>query len=399
MITSLYSAYHFIWSLVSALVFRFPSRKLHVVGITGTKGKTTTVALLSYIFDRAGHTTAFLSSAEEKIGNSRGRNKTGNSMPGRWYIQRFLRRAADAGCSFAFVEVTSQGVVQHRHRYIRWRDLGFLNIHPEHIESHGSFERYLAAKAAFFSYGAGQKDSDVRFFVNARDPRTQDMIVSVDPTQVVYFESGDLSGHEESIPLTLEGDFNRANIAAARAIALREGISDEEFFSALPEFPGIPGRMQFVAREPFRAVVDYAHTPDSLRAVYTHLRGTLPEGGRLVCVLGSAGGGRDTWKRAAFGALAGELCDAVYITNEDPYDESPRTIMEQIYEGMDEKFRSKAVIIEDRREAIRAALRAVRAGDILICTGKGSEAWIHGKNGALTPWNEAEVVREEIGTL
>src|ERR1700691_5407142 len=145
----LYSVYHFLWAWVGAQKYSHPSRGVYVIGITGTKGETTTLELLNAILEAAGKRTAILSSLRMKIGDESEKNPTGNSMPGRGAIQKFLRRARRARCGYALIEVTSQGVVQHRHRFINWNIGVITNLHPEHIESHGSFEKYRAAKLDF----------------------------------------------------------------------------------------------------------------------------------------------------------------------------------------------------------------------------------------------------------
>src|SRR5581483_5726503 len=147
-----YNVYHFLWSWLGAQVQNHPSRGLFVIGVTGTKGKTTTLELINAILEAAGKRTALLSSIRKKIDDASVPNPTGNSMPGRGYIQKFLRDARHAGCGYAIIEVTSQGAVQHRHRFINWNIGVITNLHPEHIEAHGSFENYRAAKLGFLQY-------------------------------------------------------------------------------------------------------------------------------------------------------------------------------------------------------------------------------------------------------
>ncbi len=146
------STYHFLWAWTGAMAYRFPSKKLFVIGVTGTKGKTTTLEIINAILEAGGKRTALLSSLRVKIGEASVKNRTGNSMPGRAFIQKFLRDAARVKCEYALIEVTSQGVVAHRHQFIKW-DMGVLtNLAPEHIESHGSFENYRNAKLSFLQY-------------------------------------------------------------------------------------------------------------------------------------------------------------------------------------------------------------------------------------------------------
>ncbi len=411
----LYSLYHWLWAFVSALAFGFPSRKLYVVGVTGTKGKSTTVEVMSAMFEAAGEKTAILSSVTRKVGERHGRNMTGNTMPGRFAIQKFLADAVRAKCTYAFVEVTSQGVLQHRHRFIDWNAAVFLNLAPEHIESHGSFEKYRDAKVSFFRYAARSPKKDRLFFINKNDESESyfEEAVKHNYGNSIYLFSGEdflrnvLAEHydlrSEKARKTLGewvlADFNLEDEAAAYALAKARGVSWDTVAHALTHFKGVPGRLEVAQEKPFVAVIDYAHTPDSLRKLYTTLRKDhLMDGGRLICVLGSAGGGRDKWKRPEMGKIAAEFCSFVVLTNEDPYNEEPEDIMSEIKAGILETRFSPAKLFEivDRREAIRKAIALAEKGDVVVATGKGSEMSINGKHGSKIPWNEREVFDEEL---
>ncbi len=380
------SLYHRLLPLLGAILYRFPSHRIRVIGVTGTKGKSTTLALLFHIFEYAGHRPALVSSTSVWMGKERERNMTGNSMPGRFFLQRFLRKAIKKGCDIALVEVTSQGVAQFRHQWIDWNDVAFLGIHPEHIEAHGSFEAYMAAKVSFFSYA--QAHTSATFFVRADDAHADSFVNAAGKHEVILFSQMD----GLVAPPSLLGDFNQINIACARRIALHEGVEDVTIQEAVSSFKGLEGRMQVVCESPVRGVVDYAHTPDSLRAVLSHLASDTK--GSLICVLGSAGGGRDKWKRPHLGAAASEYCDRIIVTNEDPYDEDPRAIMEAVYEGISNhhKEANTAEIIEEREAAIIKARLYAKEGDCIVCSGKGSENSIHVAGGKVIPWSDAEVL-------
>lgn len=394
---SVFSMYHRVWALVGAVLFGFPSRHIRVIGITGTKGKTTTVALLWHIFNYAGKRAAALSSAAVCVGQSCKKNTTGNTMPGRFFIQRWLWHAARAGCDYAFVEVTSQGVTQHRHRDIVWHAGAFIGIHPEHIESHGSFEKYRDAKASFFRFIATTRGAGARLFVNRDDPHADFFITAAGKTPLTLFSPTQVVAAD--MPPTLPGEFNKINVACALAIARAEGIEDEKIFSALAAFPGVEGRAAILARDPFTVIVDYAHTPQSLEAIYRlAIDFKKKPTARLLGVLGSAGGGRDVWKRPVMGAVAARFCDVVIFTNEDPYDENPQAIIDALREGFErEKEKNNrgqiSEVVMNRREAIARAIQSAGVGDVVVCTGKGSEMWIHGPHGSREAWSErAEVM-------
>ncbi len=393
-----YSIYHYLLSWAGAVVYRFPSKHIYVIGVTGTKGKTTTIALLDHVFRAAGFSVASLSSASVRIGDSVHKNMTGNSMPGRFFIQRFLHQAVQAGCSYAFLEVTSQGVVQHRHRHIFWKGVAFVGIHPEHIESHGSFENYLAAKASFFSYAATHARKGAAAFVYAQDAYKNHFVAAASPLPVELFSPNVMS--DDALAETLQSPFGKIHAACAQAIAVHEKIETPVIADALRSFPGVSGRMEFIVRTPFSVVVDYAHTPESLEALYQFLKKRyVASGKKLICLLGSAGGGRDAWKRQKFGAIAAQYGDFIFLTNEDPYDEDPEAILDAVHEGVPSVYPSDQVrIIIDRREAIAAALQLANPGDVVVLSGKGSERWIHGAHGKKFPWSEADEVRRALAS-
>jgi len=406
--------YHFLAAFLGALLYGFPSKRLYLVGVTGTKGKTTTLELMNAILKEAGKKTALLSSTAAQIGSERRKNQTGNTMPGRFFIQRFLAKAVRAGCTYALIEVTSEGVALSRHRFINWNAAFLINLHPEHIEAHGSFEKYRDAKLSFLRYAAekggvvfiNRDDKNAEYFLNALRPAIAVAYSKADVPDSFFYDPAQpmrTFSQEREFVMT---EFNKENVAAAVALARHLGISEETALRAIRSFKGVPGRMEFVQKEPFAVVVDYAHTPDSLRQVYESLEKLKPQipHSKLICVFGSAGGGRDKWKRPVLGKIAAEYCGAIIVTNEDSYDEDPKQIMREIINGVREHPRFDASLsgltyqIEDRREAIRTALSLAEKGDIVVITGKGSEEWIHTARGGKIPWNDAEIVAEMLGS-
>lgn len=388
------NAYHYSWSIISSFLLNTKS-PMRVIGITGTKGKTTTVALVEHIFKTAGYKTASLSTARICVDVVETPNMTGNTMPGRAFVKRWLMRAQRQKCDFAITEVTSQGVTQYRHLYIPWDDAVFLGIHPEHIESHGSFERYRDAKKEFFSYVA--KDVYSRhphFFVYAKDKESTHFIEAAGNHPVHQFQKEDIPSSWR-IPESLEGE-NKIDAAAACAIARRWNIADESIQRAIETFPGVPGRMEVIITTPIRAVVDYAHTPESLEGLCQLLREKKAPSARLICVLGSAGGGRDIAKRPRMGEVASRYCDIVVLTNEDPFDEDPMNIIKDIKRGIPNAYKGNTHLILDRKEAIQYAVKTASNGDVVAFTGKGSESSIRLQRGIKQPWSESQVVREAI---
>ena len=412
--------YHFLWAWAGARLHKKPSQKIFVIGVTGTKGKTTTLELLNAILEAAHKKTALSSSLRTKIGDESRKNPTGNSMPGHGRLQRFLKQAVRARCSYALIEVTSEGVAQHRHRFIDWNVGAITNLSPEHIESHGSFENYRAAKLEFLKYVIkkggkvfiNRADENAPFFIEElgamrgktlRGGRTF-TFAREDEALSKYFPSMNplrAASDSATAPKFLLSEFNEENIAAAVAIAKELGVSDTAIGDALENFSGVPGRMEFVTKGPYTAIVDYAHTPVSLEAAYKAARPDptheYPDP-HLICVLGAAGGGRDKWKRPEMGRIAAEYCDEIILTNEDPFDEDPAAIIKEVRAGIlggDPELANVHEIL-DRRQAIRKAVELAAPGDVIVSTGKGSEDWIRGARGKKVPWNERKVFEEVL---
>ncbi|MFA5134146.1 MAG: Mur ligase family protein [Patescibacteria group bacterium] len=385
------SIYHYLWAIAAAVVFGFPAKKMFVLGITGTKGKTTSVYLIHHILESAGRKAAMLSTAEIKIGKETEKNLTGNTMPGRFFIQRFLKEALRTGCRYAIMEVTSQGVLQHRHQFIKWGAAAFTNLKPEHIEAHGGFENYREAKLKFFRYA--KKNREAFFLINKEDENAEYFIKEAEGKKVVLYSPSDAEEKKLAARM-LPGKINEANIALAAAFAKEIGLSEEEIKKGIESFPGAPGRMEFVKREPFTVVIDYAYTPDSLEPVYEELKKYLkgPEN-KIITVFGAAGGGRDKWKRPTLGKIAAEFCKEIILTTEEPYDEKPEDIMEDINGGIPKGKNVYKII--DRKEAIEKAMELAQEGDVIALLGKGAEPYIH-SNGKKISWNEKEAAEEAI---
>ena len=393
--SGLISFYHFLLSFTSSVFYGFPGKKLFVIGVTGTKGKTTTLEIIDDILTRSGERTALLSSLYIKIGGHKEKNLTDNTMPGRFFIQKFLKRAGKAGCKYALIEVTSQGVSLHRHRFIDWKMAAILNLAAEHIEAHGSFEKYREAKASFLDYAA-MKGAPI--FVNEDDASADFFLERLQKLKVVLFSGserslGIASGIDKGVYL-LSSDFNRENLALAVAVARGLGVKENFILETVKNFSGVPGRMELVQRDPFSVVVDYAHTPGSLERVYRALKESFRnKNSKLICVLGSAGGGRDRWKRPEMGKIADRYCDQIVLTNEDPYDEDPREILADIRGGIS-SGRSEEIL--DRQEAIGRAIGGAGKGDVVVITGKGSESYIHIKNGARVVWSDTKATLKAL---
>ena len=391
--------YHFFISFLGAFLNGFPSKKIKVIGITGTNGKSTTVSIVIKILEEAGYKVAASTSIFFKVGEKIEENKLKMTMPGRFILQGFLKKAVHEKCDYAIIEVTSEGIKQHRHRFIDFKTALITNLNPEHIEAHKGFDNYKKAKGELFKI---VKDTHI---INIDDAHKDYFLLFKAKKIITYgIENKEADIRAEEVNATYEGtrfkvqgidfeskllfDFNVYNILAGIAIGLSEGISLEKCRLGVKKVEQVPGRMEEVVSNPFKVFVDYAFTPNALEKVYKFLK---PKNGKLICVLGACGGGRDKWKRPVLGGLAEKYGDIVIVTNEDPYDENPEEIINQVSEGS-----PKAIKILDRREAIKKALSFAEKGDVVIITGKGCEPWICLANGKKIPWDDRKIVREEM---
>ncbi len=405
----LVSVYHFLFAFCGALYYRFPSSRMKVLGVTGTNGKTTVVDLTSRIFKEAGYKVAVFSSIKFEIAGEEEINLYKMTMPGRAVLQRLLRKAADKGCEVVIMEVTSEGIKQHRHRFIRFFAACFTNLSLEHIESHGGFENYKKAKGKLFratkyAHVINIDDENANYFLQFKSKRkicynAKENNKSLPGNTKALQASGISSSKrgiefmlgKEKIFLPLKGSFNAYNALAAIGLSALFEIEIETAKRALSGNYKIPGRMEEVISSPFRVIVDYAVTPDALEGVYREITFNFSPR-KLIAVLGACGGGRDRWKRPELGKIAAKYCDKIILTNEDPYNENPEKIIEDIFVGT----KRTAEKITDRRGAIKRSLELAKEGDIIIITGKGSEPWLCMEGGKKIAWNEEKIVREEF---
>jgi len=383
----LLSWYHYFLAFSGAVFYCFPSRRIKVIGVTGTNGKTTVASLLAEILEEAGFKTACLSSIKFKIKGEERENALKMTMPGRFRLQKFLKQAVAADCQYAVLEVTSEGIKQHRHRFIHFEAAIFTNLSPEHIEAHGGFENYKKAKGKLF-----QVTRNIHI-INIDDENSEYFLQFPAEKKYTYgWEKGDVNNKDLRLKLRLIGDFNIYNALAAVAAGLSQGIDLKICRRAVEKVGGVAGRMELVIEKPFKVFVDYAFTPNALKKVYRALK---PENGKMICVLGACGGGRDKWKRPVLGRIAAENCQEVIVTNEDPYDENPMKIIEEVADGAGQGARK----ILDRREAIKIALSLAKEEDTVVITGKGSEPWLVEARGKKIPWDDREIVRDEFRKL
>jgi len=402
--------YHYALAFISALVYRFPSREIKIIAITGTKGKTSTAEIVNSILEEAGLKTALAGTLRFKIGDESVRNMYKMTMPGRFFLQKFIRKAVKQKCDWIVLEMTSEGVKQFRHKFIALDALILTNISPEHIESHGSYKNYIQAK---FQIAKSLEKSNKKrkvFIVNGDNEESRKFL-SIKVREKYIFSKEDAIPYQEretgilfsinntAIQSRLHGEFNLYNMLAGIAFAQTQDVSMATIKTALENFIEIPGRRHVIAKDPFEVVIDYAHTIDSLEQLYKSFKGKL-----LVGVLGNTGGGRDVWKRPGMARTADTYCAHVVLTNEDPYDEDPKKIIADMVKGFQKNIPE---VILDRREAIKTAFKRALKIKIehpdkkiaVLITGKGTDPYIMGASGNKTPWDDATVALEELRNI
>lgn len=417
--------YHKAMAITANLVYGRPSEKLIVIGVTGTNGKSSTVSLIANILEEAGHKVGAASTVLFKVAEKEWLNDKKMTMLGRFQLQKLLKQMFDAGCAYAVVETSSQGIEQFRHLGIHYDVCVFTNLTPEHIEAHGGFDNYKKAKLKLFKHLeklptkvlAGKKVSKA-IVANIDDEHAKDFL-NFNVTQKIGFgidspadlRAEDIDFHQAGIgfkvgeadfDLKLFGKFNIYNSLAAIAVAKTQDVSLDICRNALLKITGVPGRMEFIdAGQPFKVLVDYAPEPEGMRQLFKAIKNHefVSESGKIIHVFGSCGGGRDLARRPILGELSAQNAQIHIVTNEDPYDDNPQQIIDQVADGAikaGKQENQEVFKVIDRREAIRKALAMAQAGDLVVLTGKGAEQAICVAGGQKEPWDEREVAKEEL---
>ncbi|MBI5457355.1 UDP-N-acetylmuramoyl-L-alanyl-D-glutamate--2,6-diaminopimelate ligase [Candidatus Kaiserbacteria bacterium] len=422
----LLSAYHYILAIAAAARYGFPSRRIVVIGVTGTKGKTSTANFIWSCLSAGGIKTGIITTANIRIGEREVLNAYHMTMPGPFTIQRLLREMVRAGCTHCVIETTSEGLKQHRNVGIRY-DIGvFTNLFPEHLPSHGgSFDTYKKVKGEMFAvlraharktidrrqvekiiianvesehapyFLAFPADHKVTFAVGKKADYTAEEVRS-DNSGVAFKVGG------AEFRLSIPGTFNVSNALPAVVISKLAHIDNAVIARGLSSLSVIPGRMERIDEgQDFTVFVDYAHEGESMHNVLETATSMRAQGGKIIVLLGAEGGGRDKAKRPVMGKLTGAMADYVVVSNVDPYEDDPREIVEDIAQAAENagKTRDKNLfVIEDRRAGIQKALSLASAGDIVLITGKGAEqSMVLG--GKSIPWDDRVVVREGLKKL
>ncbi len=388
---------------IASNFFDNPSSRIKVVGVTGTNGKTTVATLLFQLFQTLGHPCGLLSTVKNQIGSEV--LPSTHTTPDPVQLQSLLDRMVKAGCTYAFMEVSSHAVDQHRIHGVDFSGGVFTNLTHDHLDYHKTFENYLAAKQRFFT----ELPSDAFMLVNLDDEQGLTMSAFSKASLHTYgFSQGadfscrilekELGGmllrlDDQDVWTPLIGVFNASNLLAVYGVAVLLGQDKVNTLTALSTLRSVEGRFQYVqSEEKITAIVDYAHTPDALENVLRTIA-ELRTGNEQVITLVGCGGDRDAAKRPEMARIACEMSDKVILTSDNPRSEEPEEIIRQMKVGVDAVHAKKVLVITDRREAIRTASALSKPGDIILIAGKGHEKYQEIK-GVKHPFDDMEEVKE-----
>ncbi len=380
-----------------------PTSKLTLVGVTGTNGKTTIATVLYNLFRSMGYKAGLLSTVCNYIDGKA--VPTEHTTPDPVTLNELLAQMVDAGCSYAFMEVSSHAVAQNRIGGLKFKGGIFTNLTRDHLDYHKTFENYRDAKKGFFD----RLGSDAFAVVNKDDKNGMVMVQNTKAAVKTYsvgnmadfmakiiechFEGMYLEINGQEVGVQFIGKFNVSNLLAVYAAAVLLGIDSHEVLTALSTMRPVNGRFEALnSPAGYTAIVDYAHTPDALENVLNAIHGVLEGKGRVITVCG-AGGNRDKGKRPIMAREAVRQSDTVIITSDNPRFEEPQDIINDMLAGLDETQLKKVISITDRREAIKTACRMAQKGDVVLVAGKGHEDYQEVK-GVKHHFDDKEEVRK-----
>lgn len=406
MIRTIKNFYHLIIAMIACVYYRFPSNSVRVIGITGTDGKTTTTSLIYHILTSSGKKASMVSTVYAKVGTKEYDTGFHVSTPHSFVVQKFLRKSADNKDDFFIMETTSHALDQNRVFGVRYETAIITNITHEHLDYHGSYENYVHAKAKLLLNATNR-------VVNADDESyklLKTMLKNTSNTVTYGLKHGEYNMDiSEKIGKPL-AHFNKYNYLAAYVACKQAGLSDDQIWKGMKSFTLPPGRMEVLQDKPFTVIVDFAHTPNSVKEALSTIKDMYVKGNaRLIHVFGSAAK-RDIYKRPVMGAESGKIADLVILTEEDYRDEDPYGIASEIISGLVKagfteslpevfgKHKKTYTVIIDRKTAVEKALVIAKPGDVVVFTGKGHEKSLCRGN-VEYPWDEQKTIRTVLKTL
>ncbi|MEK7507625.1 MAG: UDP-N-acetylmuramoyl-L-alanyl-D-glutamate--2,6-diaminopimelate ligase [Patescibacteria group bacterium] len=419
--------YHYLIARCAAIWYGFPARNMIIIGITGTKGKTSTANFIWGVLTAGGYKTGVITTANIRIGEDEILNTYHMTMPGRFTVQKLLRQMLKENCTHCVIETTSEGIQQHRSVGVYYDIAVFTNLSPEHLEAHGgSFEEYKTMKGRMFAALSEHprkvlagKTIETAIIANDDSQHSSYYLNFPSDKKITYglhegagYQAEQILENSEGVVFEVGGrafrtyilgSFNVYNALPAIVIGDLVNIDDNLIARGLASIKKIPGRMEIIDEgQDFKVIVDYAHEQQSIVHVLqaAHKLKKTPDA-KIVILLGAEGGGRDKAKRPLMGEFAARLADYVVVSNVDPYNDDPKQILEDIAvvaEKFDKSRNENLFVIEDRREGIRKALSLAKTGGVVLITGKGAEqSMIIGRKNI--PWDDRTVVREELRRL
>ena len=381
-----------------------PSGKLRLIGITGTNGKTTTVTLLHQMFRMMGHHVGLLSTIVNKIDEEE--IASTHTTPDALELNGLLHRMVEAGCDYAFMEVSSHSIVQNRIAGLTFAGGIFSNITHDHLDFHKTMANYIAAKKGFFdqlpkgAFALTNKD-DRNGMVMVQNTRAEVKTYSLQ--MVADFKCKVLEDTIQGLHLEIDGQelwaqlvgrFNAYNLMAIYGTAVLCGVEKMEALRLLSMLKAAAGRFEYITGNGITGIVDYAHTPDALENVIEAINEIRKEGQRLITVVG-CGGDRDALKRPEMAKIASEGSSRVVLTSDNPRTENPDAILDQMESGLSDEQKSLTVRITDRRQAIKTAVMIAHRGDIILVAGKGHETYQE-VNGVRSHFDDREELRKNL---
>lgn len=392
---------------VATLFYGDPSRKLKLVGVTGTNGKTTIATLLYNMFRKFGYKVGLMSTVCNYIDGEA--IPADHTTPDPIELNELLAKMVDAGCEYAFMECSSHAIHQHRIGGLRYVGGIFTNLTRDHLDYHKTFENYRNAKKMFFD----GLPKEAFAITNADDKNGMIMVQNTKATIKTYstermadFRAKILEEHFDGMLLNIDGKevfvqfigrFNVSNLLAVYGAAVMLGQKPEDILVVMSTLKSVNGRLEPIqSPDGFTAIVDYAHTPDALENVLKAIHDVLdPKGGNVITVCG-AGGHRDKGKRPLMAQEAVKQSDRVILTSDNPRDEEPQAIIDDMMAGLNATQKKKVITIVDRKEAIRTACMMAKKGDVVLVAGKGHETYQE-INGVKHHFDDHEVLHEIFG--
>jgi UDP-N-acetylmuramoyl-L-alanyl-D-glutamate--2,6-diaminopimelate ligase len=386
-----------------------PSHQLKLVGVTGTNGKTTIATLLHKLFMALDSKSGLISTVNNQIGDEI--IPSTHTTPDVISLNALLKKMVDAGCKFAFMEVSSHAIHQQRIAGLHFAGAVFSNLTHDHLDYHKTFDAYLKVKKSFFD-----KISSDAFAISNMDDKNGTVMLQNTPADKFYYSlrsiadfkgriiDNSLSGlqmliNEQDVHFRLIGEFNAYNLLAVYASAICLGEDKQDVLTALSNLTGAEGRFDYVIspKENIIGIVDYAHTPDALLNILSTIKKLMKGGEQIITVVG-CGGDRDKTKRKFMGSAAAEFSNKVIFTSDNPRSEDPALILKEMAEGLDITLQKKVLSIVDRRDAIRTAVMISRPEDIILIAGKGHEKYQEIK-GEKFPFDDKEILNEILNEL